>query len=114
LLGELPQYAPSGKYRFHCPEEAKSDIIADLIRFFVSQGREIETLDGCKVYWTNRASEDTFGWGLVRPSNTEPAITLRCEARSPTQLKEIEQTMRNALDSTLCAHGLPAAANGQR
>lgn len=113
LLDALPQYTPSDNYRFHCPEEVKRDIIADLVQLFVSQGKRIETLDGCKVYWADRASKDAYGWGLVRPSNTEPAITLRCEARNPTQLKEIEQTMRSALDSALRAHGLLAAANGR-
>jgi len=106
LLDELPQYVPSDKYRIHCPEEAKSDVIAHLLRFFTQQGRRIETLDGCKVYWTDQGAEDAYGWALVRPSNTEPAVTLRCEARNQTQLQKIEQTMRDALDSALRAYGV--------
>ena len=106
LLDKLPQYTPSDKYRFHCPEKHKGDVIAHVVRFFASQNLRIETLDGCKVYWTDGASGDAYGWGLVRPSNTEPAIALRCEARTRAQLEVIEQEMRGALDSALSAHGI--------
>lgn len=106
LLDTLPQYVPSDKHRIHCPEEAKGDVIAHLLRFFAQQGRRIETLDGCKVYWEDEGSESAYGWGLVRPSNTEPAVTLRCEARTPAQVHELERTMQRALDSALQACGV--------
>jgi phosphomannomutase / phosphoglucomutase len=33
------------------------------------------------------------GWGLVRASNTQPALVLRCEATTPARLAEIRATI---------------------
>ena len=42
------------------------------------------------------------GWGLVRASNTQPALVMRCEAASADRLAEI----RTALEAHLAAAGL--------
>ena len=39
------------------------------------------------------------GWGLVRASNTEPAITTRFEARTIERVREIRALMLGALES---------------
>jgi phosphomannomutase len=46
------------------------------------------------------------GWGVVRASNTEPAITTRFEARTPERVAEIRALMLGALDEFKRLHGL--------
>jgi phosphomannomutase/phosphoglucomutase len=48
-------------------------------------------VDGVRVVF-----ED--GWGLVRASNTQPALVLRFEARSEERLQEIKTTVEEAID----------------
>ena len=38
------------------------------------------------------------GWGLARPSNTQPAIVLRFEADSAERLAEIQADLTGRLD----------------
>ncbi len=57
----------------------------------------VTTIDGLRVDYTK-------GWGLVRASNTSPALTLRFEAESTEVLEKIQQIFKRELlkaDSTL-------------
>ena len=38
------------------------------------------------------------GWGLVRASNTQPALVLRFEAQSKERLEEIRTMVEGAID----------------
>ncbi len=70
-LAKLPQLFTTPEYRPHCPEERKSEVIAGV------QARLGDLLfvdvDGLRVLYPN-------GWGLLRPSGTEPVLSLRFEA----------------------------------
>jgi phosphomannomutase/phosphoglucomutase len=44
------------------------------------------------------------GWGLLRASNTQPALVMRCEASSATRLAEIKA----AIEAHLAAAGATA------
>ena len=48
------------------------------------------TVDGARIQFPD-------GWGLIRASNTEPALILRFEAKTPEGLKEIEKTIKEVL-----------------
>jgi phosphomannomutase / phosphoglucomutase len=48
-------------------------------------------IDGARVLFDS-------GWGLVRASNTQPALVLRFEAFSPDKLDEIRKTVETVLD----------------
>jgi phosphomannomutase/phosphoglucomutase len=50
----------------------------------------LTTIDGVRADWPD-------GWGLVRASNTTPALVLRFEANDATVLKRIQQTFRQRL-----------------
>ncbi len=99
LLAELPQYHLSPEYRFACPDEQKSEVIDRLRSWFVERGLPMEQMDGVKAHWGD-------GWSLVRCSNTQPAITLRCEARSPVRLDEIEHTILSIVQDALRQSGI--------
>jgi phosphomannomutase/phosphoglucomutase len=39
-----------------------------------------------------------YGWGLVRASNTQPALVLRFEAETAEQLEEYRHLVEQAVD----------------
>jgi len=41
------------------------------------------------------------GWGLVRASNTQPALVLRFEAQTEKRLEEIKKLVEDRVKSTL-------------
>jgi phosphomannomutase / phosphoglucomutase len=46
------------------------------------------------------------GWGLVRASNTQPALVLRFEARTQEQLNEIQGLVEEMLAAELALQGV--------
>jgi len=54
--------------------------------------REVVTIDGVRAIFDD-------GWGLIRASNTQPALVLRFEAVSPDRLTVI----RTAIEAELAA-----------
>jgi phosphomannomutase len=99
LLAQLPQYVRAPSRRLHCPDQFKQTAIAHADRAFEDQGHEIERLDGIKVHLDG-------GWGLFRASNTQPAVTLHCEARNVERLAEIEALMLSTVRDTLASFGV--------
>jgi len=51
---------------------------------------EVVDIDGVRILFGD-------GWGLVRPSNTQPVIVMRFEARTPERLEEIKNLVINKL-----------------
>jgi phosphomannomutase len=60
-------------------------------RFAGMPGVRVIDVDGVRVDFGD-------GWGLVRASNTEPAITTRFEARTPERVAEIRDLMIGAVE----------------
>ena len=61
------------------------------------EGARITTIDGVRADWPD-------GWGLVRASNTTPALVLRFDADTPLALKRAQDAFRTQLlklDSSL-------------
>jgi len=83
LLAELPTMPATPEIIMSAPDDVKFQIIETITREL--QGRyEVITVDGARAVF-----ED--GWGLVRASNTQPAITMRFEARTREKLVEYMQ-----------------------
>ncbi len=94
LLARLPHYCSSPERRLPCPDAHKRQVVESVRDEFVAQGCRIETVDGVRVLFTD-------GWALFRSSNTQPAVTLRCEATSSERLAEIERVMLDAVHRSL-------------
>lgn len=99
LLADLPQYHLSPEHRFKCPDDLKRAVVEAVQAHFVAQGFAIERMDGAKVYFGD-------GWALFRLSNTQPAVTLRCEARTEARLEAIERLMLDAVRDALAGAGI--------
>jgi phosphomannomutase/phosphoglucomutase len=45
--------------------------------------------------------EFPYGWGLIRASNTQPALVLRFEAQDDVKLNEIRSIIEGELNSVM-------------
>jgi phosphomannomutase/phosphoglucomutase len=99
LLARLPQYQRSPQHRFHCPDAAKMHVVAAVRDRFLEQGYEVVPLDGAKILFGD-------GWALFRTSNTQPAVTLHCEARAADALNAIQDAMLRAIQQALASVGV--------
>ncbi len=90
LLGELPILPATPEIIMSAPDDVKFKII-DAVRDQLQGRYEVITVDGARAEF-----ED--GWGLVRASNTQPAITMRFEAHTRPQLVEYMKRFDALLD----------------
>ncbi|RKX71479.1 phosphomannomutase [candidate division WOR-3 bacterium] len=86
---EIPTYYSTPEIRVDCPDEKKFEIVDRIRREFEKRYRVI-TIDGVRVEYPD-------GWGLIRPSNTQPVLVLRFEARTEERLREIKSEFLNYL-----------------
>jgi phosphomannomutase/phosphoglucomutase len=89
LVDTIPRYHATPEMRLACSEERKFAVVDALKREFTGRFRVID-IDGVRVEFGD-------GWGLVRASNTQPALVVRFEARTPERLEEIRETFMEPL-----------------
>jgi phosphomannomutase/phosphoglucomutase len=92
LASRVPKYYSTPEIRIETTDEEKFKIVDALKRFFKESYRVID-IDGVRVDFDD-------GWGLIRPSNTQPVLVLRFEARTEQRLEEI----RNLFFDKLAEH----------
>jgi phosphomannomutase/phosphoglucomutase len=92
LLRDLPDTYNTPEIRVTCADAAKFDVVEQLKAQLPRdpQVRQMITIDGARVVFDD-------GWGLVRASNTQPALVLRFEARTPERLRAIQTWMVDRL-----------------
>ena len=93
LLADLPPAVITPEIRRECPDEIKFAIVDKLKSRLVELFPVID-LDGVRLKLPD-------GWGLVRASNTQPALVLRFEARTPERLAEIKGLVEAMLEEEL-------------
>ena len=89
-LERLPKSVVTHEITVPSDEVQKFVIIEQLKADNFFDGAEVNTLDGLRV-------EYPHGWGLVRASNTGPALSLRFEADTEAHLANIQARFRDAL-----------------
>jgi phosphomannomutase/phosphoglucomutase len=89
LLSDLPVAYATPEIRVDCPDAIKFAAVAAALDHFRSR-YEVVDVDGVRVRLPH-------GWGLIRASNTQPALVLRFEADSPGELTAYERTFRDIL-----------------
>lgn len=91
LLTIFPKKYSSREFRIPCREEDKKNIIGAVRDFFSKQeDAQLITIDGVRANFSK-------GWGIVRPSNTQPVLSLRFESDSPHGLQDMKQLFIEAL-----------------
>ena len=89
LFDEIPKLVATPEIILGAPDALKWQIIEE-VTDSLKDKYEVVTLDGVRAQFEN-------GWGLVRASNTQPAITLRFEARTRPEAVEYMERFRNLL-----------------
>jgi phosphomannomutase / phosphoglucomutase len=96
LANDLPVAVNTPEIRVDCPDDEKFAVAARVAERLARDAsvRELVTIDGA------RATLIDGSWVLVRASNTQPALVVRCEAPNPARLAEvravIEEHVREA------------------
>jgi phosphomannomutase / phosphoglucomutase len=94
LAAELPVMINTPELRIDCPDDHKFAVVAAVTARLRADPAVLGVVDVDGV----RARFDG-GWGLVRASNTQPALVMRCEAATAARLAEI----RAAIEACIAA-----------
>ena len=89
LLADVPKTVNTPEIRVDCPDHIKFNVVQEVTAYFKNR-QDVIDIDGVRVLYPD-------GWGLVRASNTQPALVLRFEAISANRLKEIQEEIENVL-----------------
>jgi phosphomannomutase/phosphoglucomutase len=87
-MDTVPAYPTSRPdIRLPCPADEAATIQQEVLAAF--SDHPIDTLDGVRIAFPH-------GWALVRTSVTEPLLTLRFEAHTEGDLRDIQSRVRRA------------------
>jgi phosphomannomutase/phosphoglucomutase len=89
LIQDLPKTFTTPEIRMECPDEIKFDVVAQITAHYKSK-QDVIDIDGMRAVYPD-------GWGLVRASNTQPALVLRFEALTSQRLDEIQKDIETTL-----------------
>ncbi len=107
LLADLPPTEVTPEIRLECPDDEKFQVVETIRnRLVAAVGlshahnahppgpviREVVTIDGVRVCFDD-------GWGLIRASNTQPALVLRFEATTAERLQAIRTYLEGELEA---------------
>jgi phosphomannomutase/phosphoglucomutase len=93
LLSDVPKTFITPEIRFDCPDEIKFEVV-EKVKKVLRKDYPVIDVDGVRVKF-----ED--GWGLVRASNTQPALVLRFEALTQKRLEEIKKLVEEEVRSAV-------------
>ncbi len=93
LASDLPAAINTPEIRVDCPDEHKFAVVAEVTRRLREDPRVLSVIDvdGARAKLAD-------GWGLVRASNTQPALVMRCEASTTERLGEIRAAIVAHID----------------
>lgn len=112
LLSDVPQTIVTPEIRVDCSDDQKFQLVAavtqrlqaiEATQDFSTADlpiRELITIDGIRVRFEH-------GWGLIRASNTQPALVLRFEASTQEHLSQIREYLESELAKV--GHALSSA-----
>jgi phosphomannomutase/phosphoglucomutase len=96
LLEGIPETFNTPEIRVECPDDIKFKVVEDMTDYFRQRNKVID-IDGVRMIF-----ED--GWGLVRASNTQPALVLRFEALSAESLAVRKKMVEGVLEDVLARY----------
>jgi len=91
LLADVPHLPATPEIRIDCPDEQKMAVVASLQKTYQARSDvSVIDVDGLRVVFP-------YGWGLIRASNTQPALVARAEADTEEHLNMITADFDQAL-----------------
>ena len=97
LLADVPKSYTTPEIRIDCPDALKFQAVQEVRDYFRKDYRTIE-IDGLRIVFND-------GWGLVRASNTQPALVLRFESSTPETLEVQRKRVEGVLNAILMKLG---------
>jgi len=89
LLKGVPVMVSTPEIRIDCPDEKKFDVADKMTAAFKGKYPVVD-IDGVRINFPE-------GWGLLRASNTQPALVMRFEAKDEASLKRIKDAVESEL-----------------
>jgi phosphomannomutase/phosphoglucomutase len=93
LLEDVPRTVFTPEIRVDCPDEIKFKVV-EKVKDELKKDHPIIDVDGVRAQFGD-------GWGLVRASNTQPALVLRFEALTEKRLQAIRGEVEGKVKSAL-------------
>ncbi|MEA2101718.1 MAG: phosphomannomutase/phosphoglucomutase [Thermodesulfobacteriota bacterium] len=90
IFDALPVMVNTPEIRFECKDRIKVQVVERFASWARTGYEKIVDIDGIRF-------ENQDGWGLVRPSNTQPVIVMRFEAKDAGTLEAMQTDTRNRL-----------------
>jgi phosphomannomutase/phosphoglucomutase len=97
VFAQYPVTYSTPEIKIHTTETRKFEVMDELVANNGFADGRLTTIDGIRVDFDDR-------WGLIRPSNTSPVLSLRFEADTADALERVQdefQAQLNKVDSTL-------------
>jgi phosphomannomutase/phosphoglucomutase len=91
LLADVPETHSTPELRVDCADEVKFEVVRKVLEHYRAT-HDVLDVDGARINFEG-------GWGLVRASNTQPALVLRFEANTPARLAEIRTEVERVVES---------------
>jgi len=89
-LDGLPKMVSTPEIRVDMPDEVKFDVVKKVTGYFRAKKADVIDIDGARVKFAH-------GWGLLRASNTQPALVMRFEAETQQQLDDYRAEFKDAM-----------------
>ncbi|MFP4571328.1 MAG: phosphomannomutase/phosphoglucomutase [Desulfobacterales bacterium] len=90
LLHGVPETYTTPEIRVDCQDDVKFRVVEEAKKI-LSKKYEVIDIDGVRIVFDD-------GWGLVRASNTQPALVMRFEALSPERRDEIRKIVEYTVE----------------
>ncbi|MCK4911952.1 MAG: phosphomannomutase/phosphoglucomutase, partial [Thermodesulfovibrionales bacterium] len=92
LLEDVPKTVSTPEIRMDCPDNVKFTVAEKMKGAFTDY--PVIDIDGIRINFPE-------GWGLIRASNTQPALVMRFEAKDEASLAKIKSMVEAELDRVL-------------
>jgi phosphomannomutase/phosphoglucomutase len=92
LLSNIPKTVSTPEIRVECPDDIKFKVVERVKEAF--RDYPFNDIDGIRIHFDK-------GWGLLRASNTQPALVLRFEANDEDSLREIQELVEGKLNHVM-------------
>jgi phosphomannomutase/phosphoglucomutase len=93
LLSDVPKTSITPEIRVDCPDEIKFEVV-EKVKESLRKDYPVIDVDGVRVKFEH-------GWGLVRASNTQPALVLRFEALTDKQVQDIKKLVEDKVQNVV-------------
>ena len=96
-VAQLPRYYASPPMRLPCADHIKGQVVEQVKHHFGADW-PLDEVDGVRIDFGD-------GWALVRASNTQPALSLRFEARTQAGLEQLMRLVLGRVQHWIAAYG---------